>query len=204
MSFIPNSIPFLTLPTKFIMRAILASCLFSACLAVAATAADNASDVKVQASSDLRVAVLDMTLPGPDRDAVHDAFAATLGASMSKQCGGPVVVKVTEVDAFRLSFDLKAGVYDAAFIIGDNVPQVLRKGNFEILRAVSDVGTPGRVFHMVIPTDDAGLQKMITASFAEALAASKFQQAVARAVAIHVNADAIKRAAKESVADTTR
>lgn len=187
------------------MRAILASCLFTACLAVAASAADSASDnVKVQASSDLRVAVLDTSRPSPDRAAVHEAFAASLGATMSKQCGGPVNVKVTEVDAFRLSFDLKAGVYDAAFVIGDGVPQVLRKGNFEIIRAVSDVSSPARVFHMIVPTDDPGLQKMISSSFAEALTASKFQEAMARAVAIHVNADAIKKAAKESVADTTR
>lgn len=186
------------------MRAILASVLFSACLAVTVTAAENASDVKVQASSDLRVAVLDTTRPGPDRAAVHEAFAATLGATMSKQCGGPVNVKVTEVDAFRLSFDLKAGVYDAAFVIGDSVPQVLRKGNFEIIRAVSDVSGPSRAFHMVVPTEDPGLQKMISSSFSEALTSSKFTQAMNRALAIHVNADAIKKAAKESVADTTR
>lgn len=187
------------------MRALLGICVFAASLTLNASAADSASDnVKVQASSDLRVAVLDTSRPGTDRASVHEAFAATLGATMSKQCGGPVNVKITEVDAFRLSFDLKAGVYDAAFVIGDSVPPILRKGNFEILRAVSEVGIPARVFHLIVPTDDPGLQKMISASFPEALASAKFQEAVSRAVAVRVNADAIKKAAKESVADTTR
>lgn len=186
------------------MRAILGFCAFAACLAVSVAAADSASeDVKVQASSDLRVAVVDTTRPSPDRAGVHDAFASVFGASMSKRCGGPVTVKVTEVDAFRLAFELKAGMYDAAFVIGDNVPQVLRNGNFNIMRAVSEVGSPARVFHMIVPTEDPSLEKMISASFPETLSSPKFQEAVSRAVAIHVNADAIKRAAKEAVADTT-
>lgn len=186
------------------MRALLSFCILT-CLAANLPAADgSAENVKVQASSDLRIAVLDMSRPGPDRVGVHKAFAASLGQSMSKQCGGPVGVKVTEVDAMRLGFDLAAGVYDAAFVIGENVPSALRKGNFEIIRAVSDVGSPGRVFNMVVPTEDAGLQKMIVASIPEALSNPKFQEAVSRSVAIHVNADVIRRAAKESVADTTR
>lgn len=189
------------------MRALLNLCILTTFVAVNATAADpgaQSQDVKVQASSDLRIAVLDTSRPGPDRVGVHKAFAASLGQSMSKQCGGPVGVQITEVDAMRLSFDLAAGVYDAAFVIGDTVPTILRKGNFEVVRAISEVGSPARIFHMVVPTEDAGLQKMIVSSIPETLNNPKFQEAVSRAVAIHVNADAIKKAAKESVADTTR
>lgn len=187
------------------MRAFLGFCVLTTCLAVKLSAADSAPEnVKVQASSDLRVAVLDLSRPGPDRAAVHKAFAASLGQSMSKQCGGPVGVKVTEVDSMRLVVDLTSGAYDAAFIIGDTLPVALRKGNFEVIRAVSEVGSPARVFHMVVPTEDPGLQKMIVAAVPEVLSSPKFQEAVSRSVAIRVNADAIKKATKESVADTTR
>jgi len=187
------------------MRALLGFCVLTTCLAAQLTAAESAvENVKVQASSDLRVAILDMSRPGPDRAAVHKAFAASLGQSMSKQCGGPVGVKVTEVDAMRLSFDLASGAYDAAFVIGETVPAALRKGNFEIIRSVSEVGSPARVFNMVVPTEDPSLQKMIVSSLGEALANPKFQEAVSRSVAIRVNADSLKKAAKESVADTTR
>jgi len=186
------------------MKAFLGLITLTAGLALNVMAADNASELKVQASSDLRVAVLDVSRPGTDQTPVHEAFANSLSISMSKQCGGAVNVKVTQVDAFRLAFELKAGMYDAAFVVGNNVPAQLKKGDFEILRAMSDVGAPARVFHMVVPTSDPSLQKMISASFPEALAAPKFQEAYAHSVAVKINADAIRAAVKESIADTTR
>jgi hypothetical protein len=187
------------------MKSVLGVAFLSACLAFSVSAADSASaNVKVQASSDLRVAVLDLSPTPGDHSVMHEAFATSLGATMSRQCGGTVNVKVTEVDAIRLGFDLKAGIYDAAFVIGNNVPAVLRKSDFEIIRGIADVGVPGRVFHMIIPSDDPQLQKMISLSFPEALASSKFQEAVTRAVAIKINPDAIRKATKENVADTAR
>jgi hypothetical protein len=186
------------------MKAFLGFVTLTAGLALNVLAADNASELKVQASSDLRVAVLDTSRPGTDQSSVHEAFANSLSISMSKQCGGAVNVKVTQVDSFRLAFELKAGMYDAAFVVGNNIPATLKKGDFEILRAVSEVGVPARVFHMVVPTTDPGLQKMITASFPEALSSAKFQEAYAHSVAVKINADAIRAAVKESIADTTR
>jgi hypothetical protein len=199
---------------KHAMKAFLSTCVVAACLAVSVHA-DEASDkvsekavspksseVDVQASSDLRVAVVDGTQPSAERSALHDAFAASLSASMSKHCGGKVNVDITEVDAFRIAFDLKAGMYDAVFVIGNNVPPALRKGDFEVLRAVSDFGAPGKVFHMVIPSEDPSLQHMVAASFPDALASPKFQEAVTHAVAIKLTPDVMKKAA--SVADSTR
>ncbi len=189
------------------MKALLSLLAFTACLSLAAradNASDKSSEANVQASSDFRVAVLDTSRPSLERSAVHEAFAASLAKSMSKQCGGPVNVKVTEVDAFTLAFDMKTGSYDAAFIVGSTVPAELRRGDYEILRAMADAGSPGRIFYMIIPTADASLEKMVAASFPEALSADKFQDAVVHAVAIHVNPDAVKLAGKESVADSTR
>lgn len=179
----------------------------TACLTFSVKA-DNASDksssdANVQASSDFRVAVLDTSKTSLERTAMHEAFAASLAKAMTKQCGGTVNVKVTEVDAFTLAFDMKSGSYDAAFIVGNNVPPELRRGDFEILRATSDASS-GRRFYMVVPTTDASMEKMVVASFPDALASDKFQESVVHAVAIHVNTNAVQEAAKESVADSTR
>jgi hypothetical protein len=180
----------------------------TACLALSVRA-DNASDkssadASVQASSDFRVAILDNSHPSLERTAMHEAFAASLAKAMTKQCGGTVNVKVSEVDAFTLAFDMKSGSYDAAFIVGNNVPPELRRGDFEILRATSDVGGPARRFYMVVPTNDASMERAVSASFPDALASDKFQESVVHAVAIHVNPAAVQEAAKESVADSTR
>lgn len=184
-------------------RAFLGCSLLAACLTLGLKAADSASDVKVQASSDLRLAILDFAPTSPERDALHQAFADSLGTALGKKLGGTVVVKVTETDAFRLQFDLKTGAYDAALIVGSNVPNSLKKVDCEILRAVSDSSGPAKVFHMIVPPDDPGLQRMISDAFPDALAMPKFQEALTRSVAIKISPDAVKRAVKEAVADTT-
>lgn len=185
------------------MKALLGLITLTAALSLNAQVSDSSSELTVQSSSDLRVAVVDSTRTGNDRGLLHEAFAASLGTSMSKKAGGKVTVKVTEVDAFRLAFDLKAGMYDAVFIVGNNLPPSVKKGDYEVLRAVSDVGAPARVFHMVVPSEDPSLRKMVSASFPEALNTPRFQEAVARSVAIKINADALRKAIDSSVVDTT-
>ena len=186
------------------MKAAIGFVTFAAGLVLNTFAADNASEVNVQSTSDVMVAVVDTTrVAGGNGTTVHEAFAESLGATLSKQAGGQVNVKITEVDAFRLAFDLKSGMYDAIFIVGNNLPPAIKKGDFEILRAVSEAGTPGRVFHLVVPAADPTLKKMISSSFPVALSAPKFQEAMARSVAIKINADALKKAAGQSIVDTT-
>jgi hypothetical protein len=194
------------------MKAILGFCIFTACLAVgvradnasAKTTSDKSADVSVQASSDFRVAILDASRPTLERAALHEAFASALSTSMSKQCGGTVNVKCTEVDAFTLGFDMKTGAYDAALVIGASVPAVLKTDDFEIIRAMSQAGSPSKILYMVIPMGDQGLEKMVASSFPEVLSSSKFQNAVVHADTIKVNVDAIKKASQENVADSTR
>ncbi len=195
------------------MKAFLGTCLLAVCLAVSVKADDTSdkptapksSEVDVQASSDLRVAVVDMAPATPERDALHEAFAKSFSASMSKQCGGKVNVKITETDAVSVAFEMKSGSYDVVFVVGNNVPPALRKGDYEVLRASAEMGGPtSRVFHMVVPSDDPSLPRMVAQAFPEALNNQKFQEAATRAVAIKVNADAVKKAAKESVVDSIR
>ncbi len=176
----------------------------TACLTLsvrADNASDKSADASVQASSDFRVAVLDTSHPSLERTAMHEAFAASLAKAMTKQCGGNVNVKISEVDAFTLAFDMKSGSFDAAFIVGNNVPPELRRGDFEVLRATSD---GSHRFFLVVPTSDVSMERAVSESFPVALAADKFQESVVHAVAIHVNASAVQEAAKESVADSTR
>lgn len=192
------------------MKALFSYCVLAACLATgvkadtASSTEKKSSEVSVEASADLRIAVLDTSRAGLDKDAIHEAFAKSFGATMAKQCGGAVNVKLTDVDAFRIGFELKNGMYDAVLVVGNNIPAALRRDEYEVLRAVSDVGVPAKIFNLIVPGEDPGLQRMIVASFPESLSNAKFQDAIAQAVAIKVNPDSIKKAAKESVADSTR
>ncbi len=194
------------------MKAFIGTCLLAACLAVSVRADDasdkpasaKSSEVDVQASSDLRVAVVDTAPSTPERTALHEAFAKSFSASMSKQCGGVVNVKLTETDAVSVAFEMKSGSYDVVFVVGNMVPPALRRGDYEVLRASSEMGIPSRVFNMVVPSDDPSLPRMVAVAFPEALNNQKFQEAVTHAVAIKVNADAVKKAAKESVVDSIR
>ncbi|HEU5081679.1 MAG TPA: hypothetical protein VFT72_20875 [Opitutaceae bacterium] len=191
------------------MKALLSYCVLAACLTIgvkadsASSTEKKSSGVSVEASADLRIAVLDTSRSGLDKDAIHEAFATSFAATMSKQCGGTVNVKLTDVDAFRIAFELKNGMYDAVLVVG-NVPAPLRRDEYEILRAVSEASAPAKVFHLVIPGEDPSLRRMLAASFPDALSNVKFQDAIAHAVAIKVNPDIIRQAAKEAVADSTR
>ncbi|MEO5961261.1 MAG: hypothetical protein ABIR80_19300, partial [Opitutaceae bacterium] len=83
--------------------------------------------VRVAASRELRVAVIDGSKRSEARDAMHQSFATALGASLTQQCGGPVGVRATSVGADHAAFNLNAGVYDAVFVVGVTLPNALRK-----------------------------------------------------------------------------
>src|SRR4051812_27967536 len=64
-----------------------------------AVAPASASDkVQIQASPDFRVAIVATEKPDAHRRAVQDAMAASLAASLSRQCNGNVNVKMIVTD----------------------------------------------------------------------------------------------------------
>jgi hypothetical protein len=153
-----------------------------AVFALSSVAVASASDsVSVKASRDLsiRVAVVDNSKRVESRGAVHDALATSFSATMSRECQTPVRVKLKLADATRASDDLRAGVYDAAVVIGMSLPQPLLKSDLLLLKA-SDAKSKdlNRTFYLVARTDDPAMNKVLEAAFEQALNSGGFQEAL--------------------------
>src|SRR5947209_6711640 len=109
--------------------------------------ANAAESVAVHSSTHLRVLVVDATKPGATRSAVHESFVTSLSASLQRQCGGPVGVRIVDLaTSERAAADLSAGVYDAALVFEENLPADLKTSDFTSTQAVSQMGVPARVF----------------------------------------------------------
>ena len=154
----------------------------------------NASEsVRVQSSPSLRVLVVDATKAGATRSLVHETFSASLSTSLQRQCGGPVGVRLIEqASSDRVAAELKAGNYDAALIFEETLPADLRTADFSSTQAVSQMGVPVRVFHLVVRNDDPSLSAMLTTAFADTLKATGFQEALGRSTAMRVVASNLR------------
>src|SRR5262245_40752644 len=99
--------------------------------------------VRVQASTHLRVTVVDTSKRDAARASVHEAFAASLSASLQRQLGGPVGVKmIDQADISKAAADLDAGACDAALVFEATLPVEMRTPSFSVMRGVSEVGVP--------------------------------------------------------------
>lgn len=154
----------------------------------------NASDsVRVQSSTHLRVLVVDSTKAGTTRSLVHETFATSLSASLQRQCGGPVGVRIVDqASSDRVAADLSAGVYDAALVFEETLPAALRSSEFSSTEAVSQMGVPVRVFHLVVRKDDPSLATMLTSAFKDTLKVASFQEALGRSTAMRVVASNLR------------
>lgn len=148
------------------------------CLSVVAS---GEPQVRVAASRELRVAVIDSSKRNDARDAMHQAFASTLGQSLSLQCGGPVGVRTTSVGADHAAFNLGTGVYDAALVVGSSVPSALRRVDGVTLSAIPESGKRDRTLYLVIANGDASLQRLLEAAFTQVVTDRKFLELVAGA-----------------------
>lgn len=143
-------------------------------LAVGVVTAKDDSQMRVAASRELRVAVIDSSKRSDAREAMHQAFAATLGASLTQQCGGPVGVRAVSVGADHAAFNLGSGVYDAALVVGRAVPEALRRVDGVTLSAVPGSGKRDRMLYLVIGNGDASLQRLLTTAFSQVVSDEKF------------------------------
>src|SRR5688500_13270053 len=83
-------------------------------LFVGVASASASELVTVNSSRNLRVVVLDGSKADATRASVHEAFAASLAASIQRQ-GTPLAVKLSDgTDASTVAGELKARTYDAA------------------------------------------------------------------------------------------
>ena len=153
----------------------------SICVSVAATAAPQKSEIRVAASKELRVAVVDATKSSAVRDAMHQAFAASLSTSLGRQCGSPVGVRAKCVGVDNAAFNLGTGVYDAVMVVGSSVPEVLRRADAITLSASTEAGKRDRMLYLLISNGDPSLQGLLASAFTVALNDGKFLDAFAAA-----------------------
>jgi hypothetical protein len=142
-----------------------------------ATAAEP--QVRVAASRELKLAVIDSSKASATREAMHQAFATGLGAALSRRCGGHVGVRAKCVGADHAAFNLGAGVYDAVLVVGRGVPDAFRRVDGITLSAQLEQNRRDRGLYFVIANGDAALQEMLAAAFAGALSDEKFLQSFA-------------------------
>ncbi len=126
------------------------------------------------ASRGLRLAVVDAGKATPAREALHQAFATSLGAAVSARCGGTVEVRVRHAGADFAAFNLGTGVFDAVLYLGRDVPEALRRADAMTFSAVTDALHRERALHFIVPNGDTALQSLLTASFVVTLADQRF------------------------------
>jgi hypothetical protein len=150
-----------------------------------------AESVRVQSSRNFRVVIIDASKDSPVRASIHETFAVSLAASLQRQGGAPLPVKLSEEsDAGKAAEDLKAGVYDAALFFESSMPADVRTPEFAVTRGYSQAGVPARVFHLVLRNDDQSMVSFVREAFGETIKAPRFQEALSRSVAIRVVATA--------------
>jgi len=153
-------------------------------------ALSNASEkVHVQASPDYRVAVVSADKPDAERRAVQDAMGSSLATSLSRQCNGKVNVRMVPCDVTRSLAELSTGDFDAILFIGETLPAVYRKPEFATSRAVSEIGVPIQIFHLVVRSDDPSLTKMASTAFENAMVSPLFLQVLTHAASMKVSAN---------------
>jgi hypothetical protein len=171
------------------MKIILSCALPVVAFFLSVASASASEKVQVQASPDFRVAVVSADKPDAERRAVQDAMGASLAASLSRQCNGKVNVKMVPSEVYRSVTDLSAGNFDAILFIGETLPSAYRKAEFATSRAVSDIGVPIQVFHMVVRSDDPSLTKMASAAFESAMISPRFVEVLTHAASMKVSAN---------------
>jgi hypothetical protein len=144
-----------------------------------AMAAPPEHQVRVSSSRDLRVAIIDSTKASSTREALHQAFAASLGNSMTRQYGAPIGVHAKCVGADHAAFNLGTGVYDAVLVIGRAVPDALRRSDAITLSAAPETGKRDRMLYLLIRNGDTSLQGLLAQAFTGAMNDEKFLESFA-------------------------
>lgn len=145
-----------------------------------ASASAFASQVKVEASRAIKLAVIDADRKAPGREAFHQVFADTLGFELSQRLNEPMPVKPTTPDVDRASWGLGNGIYDVALVIGSSLPRAMVSSDFEVLKATPTSGKAKFFLFFIIRKDDPALAKLMGEAFPEALKGQFFLRAYAK------------------------
>lgn len=151
-----------------------------------ATASASEEIAHVSTSRALHVA----SVRDADTDApwyiMQQAFATSLSACLASRDMVAMPVKMEPLNAEASAEALLNGSCDAVLVLGEQMPSELRRSQFSSVRAVSQVGTPVRVFHFVLRNGDPAMQAILTTAFEKATSSESFQDTIGRASAIRV------------------
>jgi len=149
------------------------------CARPLAIAADQAR-IKVEASRALSLAVVDLSRDNPASEQLSIAFKESLCAEMSERCKEPTPIKITRVDASRAGWGLGTGLYDAAVVLGGNVPRAMSSSEFSIYKAIPQSGDAKRSVSLIARKADPGLAQLLADSFPEVVKEETFLMALLR------------------------
>jgi len=159
----------------------------------ASVAAASADVSVVSTSRALRVASVNALEDDAPWYVLQEALSAALTVSLSAQNNQAMPVKIISLDAASAAKSLLNGDYDAVIIMGEQLPMNLKSKKFVSARAVSQIGTPVRVFHFVLRNDDPATISVLSAAFERATSSASFQETVGRASAMRVVASNLAR-----------
>lgn len=134
--------------------------------------------VRVAATAELRLAVVDAARATRARETLHEAFATSLGEAIGEMCGDPVAVKMKSVGADHAAFGLNAGTYDVVLVIAKSLPRQLAMGDTCRLTATLGMDQKAPKAFLIFGGADEGLQKLLTKSFASAISNTRFLDAL--------------------------
>lgn len=149
------------------------------CAQPVAFAAEEAR-IKVQASRALSLAVVDLSRDNAASEQLSTAFKESLSAEMSERCKEPTPIKAVRVDASRAGWGLGTGLYDAAVVLGGNVPRAMSSSEFTIYKAAPQSGDAKRTVSLITRKADPGLAQLLADSFPEVVKGEVFLKALVR------------------------
>jgi hypothetical protein len=120
---------------------------------------------------------------------MQEAFATSMSACLAGKDLVAMPVKIDTLSASSSADALLDGQYDAVLVLGERIPSEFRSGKFTSVRAVSQVGTPVRVFHLVLRSNDPSMNLTLITAFEKATSSASFQDTIGRASAIRVVAN---------------
>jgi len=130
--------------------------------------------VRVDASRELRLAVVDSAKPSASREALYAAFAETLSETLSAKYQSHIGVRAKRVNADHAAFNLGTGVYDAVLVFANTLPRPLMIADVARLHATLGSDKTETKVYLVFGTGDETLGKLLAVSFEGALTSDKF------------------------------
>jgi hypothetical protein len=138
-----------------------------------------ATGLRVEASRDLQLVVVDTSRPSNQRAAIHDTFASGLSQAITRRCGGePIGVQLTETDAKEAAKRLEMGATEAVLVIGGELPNVLQTRVVMVFSGMPDSSKSDRRLYLVVGTSDPTLQGVLAVAFSSALTDQRFLAAL--------------------------